>query len=424
MNKNNQSFRAIAAFLLAFGVSLPWQDHAFGATLLGCQVNNPDRLDCSTLSVSGECVEGTAVFTITNGGKPGEGDMVQSTEYRLYQDGVLIESGPILLAGGASMTVSFSGGGDVKLEADQQIGHPGSSNPNARLSCAGGTPTPTPTDTPVDTATPTATPTHEPTNTPEATATEAPSPPDTPVIEATPTQTPTPTRTATPTPTYTPTRTATSTSTPLPVESPVVTPTSAASATPTANVTPTPGVPATATVTATPTGTPAVSATDAGGFCVESDITSDLSSLKKASRAQQVHNRKYLVFVPGNEAKCRADYVKRNNAYYKQLVNSLSKIDAAVLQCTGESCVKSSANETTISRYRKYVDRLYKLPRNLKACYPAPSKGGPCTRSIAQCTASRTNRLNLQADLVKFSARLKNDNLKLTNQVPVNECAG
>src|SRR5690606_27131843 len=64
-------------------------------TLLGCQKNNPDRLDCSSLSVRGVCQGGVAMFTITNTGEPGNGDMRAGTGYRLYVDGVLVESGTV-----------------------------------------------------------------------------------------------------------------------------------------------------------------------------------------------------------------------------------------------------------------------------------------------------------------------------------------
>jgi TolB protein len=120
---------------------------------LSCQRGNPDRLDCSSLSVSGVCrADGTAEFTITNTGDAGEGDMRQPTEYRIYVDDVLVETGQVQLNGGASMTVTYSAAGDIRLEADQQVGHPGSSLPRETLSCGGVPPTHTaepPTQTPV-----------------------------------------------------------------------------------------------------------------------------------------------------------------------------------------------------------------------------------------------------------------------------------
>jgi hypothetical protein len=103
---------------------------------LGCQGNNPDRLDCSSLQVSGTCMDGVAVFTIRNTGEGGNGDMRAPTEYRLYVDGVLVETGEVSLLGGESMEISYDGGGTVRLEADQQVGHPGQSHPRTTLHCS------------------------------------------------------------------------------------------------------------------------------------------------------------------------------------------------------------------------------------------------------------------------------------------------
>jgi predicted RNA-binding protein with TRAM domain len=115
------------------------------STLLGCQKNNPSRLDCSSLEVSGVCNGAVAVFTIRNTGSPGDGDMRAPTTYRLIVDGVVVQSGTIQLAGGATMQITYSGGGSVTLEADQQIGHPGNSHPRTTLNCAPPPPTEEPT---------------------------------------------------------------------------------------------------------------------------------------------------------------------------------------------------------------------------------------------------------------------------------------
>ncbi len=141
--------------------------------LLGCQKNNPERLDCSSLSVSGVCDGDSAVFTITNTGEPGNGDMRAATQYRLIVDGVVVQTGTVQLAGGQTMTITYAGGGTVTLEVDQQVGHPGNSRPQTTLTCsappATSTPVPTtevpptalPTDEPTPEVTPTAEPTHE-----------------------------------------------------------------------------------------------------------------------------------------------------------------------------------------------------------------------------------------------------------------------
>jgi hypothetical protein len=130
-----------------------------GDGLLGCQKNNPERLDCSSLEVSGHCDGTTAVFTIRNTGEPGNGDMRAPTAYRLIVDGVVVQSGLIQLAGGTTFEIVWTGGGNVRLEADQQIGHPGNSHPNSTLNC--GEPQVTPT-TEIPTEEPTPEPTEEP----------------------------------------------------------------------------------------------------------------------------------------------------------------------------------------------------------------------------------------------------------------------
>jgi hypothetical protein len=81
------------------------------------------------------CEGDVAVFTIRNTGEPGNGDMRVPTEYRLVQGGAVIESGSVLLAGGTFMEIRYDGGGTIRLEADQQIGHPGRSLPRTTLTC-------------------------------------------------------------------------------------------------------------------------------------------------------------------------------------------------------------------------------------------------------------------------------------------------
>jgi hypothetical protein len=58
------------------------------------------------------------------------------TEYRLVQDGTVIESGSVQLLGGETMEIRYEGGGTITLEADQQVGHPGQSHPRTTLHCA------------------------------------------------------------------------------------------------------------------------------------------------------------------------------------------------------------------------------------------------------------------------------------------------
>lgn len=203
------------------------------------------RLDCSSLEVTATCDGDTAVFTIRNTGEPGNGDMVSPTQWRLYVSNVLINTGEVLLNGGASMEVRYADGGRARLEADQQVGHPGHSRPKAEIKCGHkATATFTPTDAPV--------PTDEVSPTPSATATETPT--DTPMPTNTPDDPEIPTATFTPVP-----PSATPTNTPLPTNTPVLVtntpqPTATPTYTPTATPTDTP-VPPTFTPTYTPTAT-------------------------------------------------------------------------------------------------------------------------------------------------------------------------
>lgn len=89
--------------------------------------------DKSSISVAGECVNDSAVcFTITNTGKPGEGDMEGPSEWRLYEDGVLTQIGNFQLTGGSFRQLCFlANGKTLHLETDQRPGHPGNSQPNA-----------------------------------------------------------------------------------------------------------------------------------------------------------------------------------------------------------------------------------------------------------------------------------------------------
>jgi hypothetical protein len=128
--------------------------------------------------VTGQClVTGQAQFTVTNTGDPGEGDMDGPTNWRLTVDGNPVESGTLQLKGGESITMTFGpyDGLKVILYVDQRPGHPGSSQPQAAVTCSvpdGKTPVPTtppgqgPTATPSPTSTPPTTSGQNPTATP------------------------------------------------------------------------------------------------------------------------------------------------------------------------------------------------------------------------------------------------------------------
>jgi hypothetical protein len=100
----------------------------------------PCSLPCdnSSLSVEGECVNDSIVFTVTNTGTPGSGDMDCFSPVRLYIDGVYIWLDSLQLNGGESFVYNFAGDGQTwRLEVDQHPLHPGNSNPNATIELCG-----------------------------------------------------------------------------------------------------------------------------------------------------------------------------------------------------------------------------------------------------------------------------------------------
>jgi uncharacterized repeat protein (TIGR01451 family) len=94
--------------------------------------------DNSSILVEAECVNDSIVFTITNTGDPGDGDMDCFSPVRLYIDGEYIWLDSIQLAGGETFTYTFSGDGRTwRLEVDQHPLHPGNSHPNATVELCG-----------------------------------------------------------------------------------------------------------------------------------------------------------------------------------------------------------------------------------------------------------------------------------------------
>jgi len=94
--------------------------------------------DKSSLSVEGVCENDSIIFTITNTGDFGNGDMDCYTPVRIYLDGDFIELDSIQLLGGETVTFAFSGDGRTwRLEADQHPLHPGNSHPNASVELCG-----------------------------------------------------------------------------------------------------------------------------------------------------------------------------------------------------------------------------------------------------------------------------------------------
>ncbi len=101
---------------------------------------DPDpEWDHSSVAVEGECVGDSLVcFTITNTGDPGDGDMSGPSEYRLFEDNVLVETGTFQLVGGETMEMCWPATGTtLRLEADQHPAHPGNSEPQASIELCG-----------------------------------------------------------------------------------------------------------------------------------------------------------------------------------------------------------------------------------------------------------------------------------------------
>jgi hypothetical protein len=91
--------------------------------------------DQSSMEVDGVCVNDTARFTIKNSGS---GNMATPGSYRIYADNVLTFIGSFQLSSGDSLVVNrVSGGATLRLEADQNAGHPGHSHPRATVEACG-----------------------------------------------------------------------------------------------------------------------------------------------------------------------------------------------------------------------------------------------------------------------------------------------
>mgnify|MGYP001186185229 CR=1 FL=1 len=95
--------------------------------------------DRSSIAVEGECVGDSLIcFTITNTGDPVEGDMQGYSDYRLYQNNVLVENGTFQLEGGEILEMCWPATGmTLRLEADQRPGHPGNSHPQESIELCG-----------------------------------------------------------------------------------------------------------------------------------------------------------------------------------------------------------------------------------------------------------------------------------------------
>ena len=94
--------------------------------------------DKSSIEVTGLCDDLNAVFTITNTGDPGEGDMNGPSQYRVYRNGELEDTVDFQLNGGENLEVTVNAECDtIRLEADQRPGHLGNSHPKETIENCG-----------------------------------------------------------------------------------------------------------------------------------------------------------------------------------------------------------------------------------------------------------------------------------------------
>ena len=95
--------------------------------------------DHSSVMVEGACVGDTIVqFTITNTGTLGSGDMQIPSEFRIFEDGLLVFTGNFQLLGQEDTMINIPANGKTyRLEADQNSYHPGNSHPNETVESCG-----------------------------------------------------------------------------------------------------------------------------------------------------------------------------------------------------------------------------------------------------------------------------------------------
>lgn len=95
--------------------------------------------DHSSIHVEGTCVsDSLACFTIYNTGDPVTGDMQSQSEYRIYENNILVYTGHFQIPGGDSLVICRpTNGNAVRLEADQVPGHPGNSHPQETVENCG-----------------------------------------------------------------------------------------------------------------------------------------------------------------------------------------------------------------------------------------------------------------------------------------------
>ena len=139
-NSSKRKITALAMSLLAIVLILSVLMPTFSAAKGGIKGGNKNFgygygyvWDKSSLEVTGECdfPNAVAIFTISNTGNPGDGDMQGLTQYRIYINEELEKTVTFQLNGGESIEVPVDAGCNtiILLEADQRPGHPGNSLP-------------------------------------------------------------------------------------------------------------------------------------------------------------------------------------------------------------------------------------------------------------------------------------------------------
>ncbi len=101
---------------------------------------DPDpEWDYSSISVAGECIGDSLIcFTITNTPDSNDGDMTSISEYRLFEDNIIVETGMFQLNAGENTEMCWTATGTtLRLEADQHPAHPGNSQPQESIERCG-----------------------------------------------------------------------------------------------------------------------------------------------------------------------------------------------------------------------------------------------------------------------------------------------
>jgi len=98
--------------------------------------------DKSSIAIEGNCLsDSLACFSIYNTGDPGIGDMQGFSEYRIYENNILIYVDSFMISGGDSLVICWpTNGNTIRLEADQRPGHPGNSMPRDNVELCGNPP--------------------------------------------------------------------------------------------------------------------------------------------------------------------------------------------------------------------------------------------------------------------------------------------